>query len=147
MAVEIIDSYYLVISLILTFGFQLFGWALAVAFKTETFYDFFGGLNYSAVALMSLWFKDTYTTRQVVVTSMVVLSRAELAVWRARIPLPSRHSGARVVCERERAALAQEGQRFHPQRWRQHAAAATTVTTSSRDSKVRTMMWITLQRG
>jgi len=79
MAVEIIDSYYLVISLILTFGFQLFGWALAVAFKTETFYDFFGGLNYIAVALMTLWFKDTYTTRQVVVTSMVVLSRAELA--------------------------------------------------------------------
>merc|ERR1711871_434172 len=79
MAVEIIDQYYLTFSLIITVAFQLFGWAVAVWFRTETHYDFFGGLNYIAIALMTLCLKETYTIRQVVVTFMVVLSRAELA--------------------------------------------------------------------
>lgn len=78
MAVEVLDTHYMALCCLFTFGFQLFGWALAVLFKTETFYDFFGGLNFIACALLTLFLKGNYATRQVVVSVLVVASRAWL---------------------------------------------------------------------
>jgi len=79
MSVEILDSSNVAFSAILTIGIQLVGWIFAVAFKTEFHYDFFGGLNFIAVAVITLCFNGAYTTRQVLVTAMVIISRAELA--------------------------------------------------------------------
>ena len=63
MSVEILDSGYVAFSALLTVGMQLFGFVFAVAFSTEVHYDFFGGLNFIAVAALTLIFNGAYTTR------------------------------------------------------------------------------------
>jgi len=73
------DSYYLASSAIITVGLQFIGWAMAVVMKTETFYDLFGGINFIIIALITLLFKDEYSDRQAIVTSLVCVSRAALA--------------------------------------------------------------------
>lgn len=78
MAVEVLDTHYMALSCLLTFALQLVGWAIAVIMKTETFYDFFGALNFVACGLLTLFLKGTYAKRQIVVTTLVCVSRAWL---------------------------------------------------------------------
>lgn len=63
---------------IVDFGIQIVGWALAVALKSEKFYDFLGTIAYLAVALDSLSYGGFYYTRQLVMTTMV-------CVWTLRL--------------------------------------------------------------
>jgi steroid 5-alpha reductase family enzyme len=63
---------------IVDFGIQTIGWALAVALKSEKFYDFLGSVAYLAVALGSLSYGGFYYTRQLVMTTMV-------CVWTLRL--------------------------------------------------------------
>ncbi|KAG7673380.1 hypothetical protein KSW81_006594 [Nannochloris sp. 'desiccata'] len=63
---------------IVDFGIQIVGWALAVALKSEKFYDFLGTIAYLAVALGSLSYGGFYYTRQLVMTTMV-------CVWTLRL--------------------------------------------------------------
>jgi len=94
MAVEFLDSHYIALSAIVTVVFQLVGWAIAVAAKTEVHYDFFGGLNYILLALLTLFFSGTFYCRQIVLTTAVCLSRGELAGFLA-FRVCSRKSDAR----------------------------------------------------
>jgi steroid 5-alpha reductase family enzyme len=68
----------LVGAFIVDFGIQIAGWALAVALKSEKFYDLLGTVAYLAVALGSLAYGGFYYTRQVVMTTMV-------CVWTLRL--------------------------------------------------------------
>ena len=63
---------------IVDFGIQILGWALAVALKSEKFYDLLGTVAYLAVALGSLSYGGFYYSRQVVMTTMV-------CVWTLRL--------------------------------------------------------------
>lgn len=83
MAVEVLDSHYLALMCIITVVFQLLGWVVSVALRTEAHFDFLGGLNYILVALLSLFLKGSYTARQLAATAVVVSSRAELAAFLA----------------------------------------------------------------
>jgi len=77
--VQLLDDYYFLSSFIFTVVFQLLGWGIAVAFKTETFYDFFGGVNFIVVAIATLCLQGDYAVRQVIVTGLLTISRGELA--------------------------------------------------------------------
>merc|ERR1712070_568702 len=79
MSIEFLDSHYLALAAILSLVIQLIGWVIAVCARTETHYDFFGGINFIAVAVVTMCLKGTYSTREVCVTGLVCLSRAELA--------------------------------------------------------------------
>uniref|UniRef100_A0A6U3T666 Steroid 5-alpha reductase C-terminal domain-containing protein n=2 Tax=Ditylum brightwellii TaxID=49249 RepID=A0A6U3T666_9STRA len=79
------------ISVAVTFGIQLTGFAVAYLLQTETFYDILGGLNYLALAVWSasgqksdLQFHDD--PRKIAMTAVFVCSRSWLLLflaWRA----------------------------------------------------------------
>jgi len=59
-------------TLVVDMGIQWFGWALAALLKTEKFYDLFGSLTFIALSLQSLLSNESFASRQVILTSMVI---------------------------------------------------------------------------
>eukprot|EP00043_Microstomoeca_roanoka_P029578 m.22402 g.22402 ORF g.22402 m.22402 type:complete len:308 (+) comp9293_c0_seq2:179-1102(+) len=74
------DTHFLGLTAIVTVGMQLVFFAIAYAFKFDKVTDFAGGTNFVLLALLTLGLGGTYTTRQILVTTFVVVSRLELAI-------------------------------------------------------------------
>ncbi|KAJ6504822.1 DUF1295-domain-containing protein [Mycena vitilis] len=78
MPVYALDSYYLLLTLLITTGYQLSGFFIAYTFQFDKITDFTGGSNFFILALVTLLAGGTFHTRNVVTSIMVM-------VWAVRI--------------------------------------------------------------
>ncbi|KDQ06856.1 hypothetical protein BOTBODRAFT_192793 [Botryobasidium botryosum FD-172 SS1] len=78
MATHVLDPYYLAITLLVTVGYQLSGFAIAWTFKFDKVTDFTGGSNFFVLSLLTLLLGNTFHTRNIVASVLVM-------VWGARI--------------------------------------------------------------
>ncbi|KAJ7132051.1 DUF1295-domain-containing protein [Mycena epipterygia] len=78
MPVYALDSYYLGLTLLVTTAYQLLGFAIAYTFQVDKITDLTGGSNFFILALLTLLAGDTFHTRNVV-TSILVM------IWAVRI--------------------------------------------------------------
>jgi steroid 5-alpha reductase family enzyme len=72
-------GYYLLVNLILTVGYQYLAFISAAIFKSEKLFDFAGGTNFMAVAIVTLVLEGSYNTRSLFAVIIVCFSRAYLA--------------------------------------------------------------------
>eukprot|EP00045_Choanoeca_perplexa_P003048 m.28431 g.28431 ORF g.28431 m.28431 type:complete len:335 (+) comp11836_c0_seq1:172-1176(+) len=75
------DDHYLLLTAVITIGFQLVFFAIAFTFKFDKVTDFAGGLNFALLGLLTLGLGDTYYTRQCILTALLVASRLYLAIF------------------------------------------------------------------
>eukprot|EP00184_Porphyridium_aerugineum_P008483 CAMPEP_0184692736 /NCGR_PEP_ID=MMETSP0313-20130426/1081_1 /TAXON_ID=2792 /ORGANISM="Porphyridium aerugineum, Strain SAG 1380-2" /LENGTH=340 /DNA_ID=CAMNT_0027150585 /DNA_START=135 /DNA_END=1157 /DNA_ORIENTATION=- len=80
-AVEVLDPYYLGITILITLGYQLIGFLISITLKTEKFFDWFGGTNFEWLALITLLFHKTYYVRQIVISTMVMVWGVRLSTF------------------------------------------------------------------
>ncbi|KAJ7746944.1 DUF1295-domain-containing protein [Mycena maculata] len=78
MPVHVLDSYYLGLTLLVTTGYQLLGFAIAYTFQFDKITDLTGGSNFFILALLTLLAGGTFHARNVV-TSVLVM------IWAVRI--------------------------------------------------------------
>ncbi|KAF9523049.1 hypothetical protein CPB83DRAFT_65255 [Crepidotus variabilis] len=76
--VRALDRYYLALTWLVTVGYQLLGFAIAWTFRFDKVTDFTGGSNFFLLALLTLLCGNTFFTRNIVATVLVM-------VWAARI--------------------------------------------------------------
>merc|ERR1712166_1123288 len=79
MSVDLLDDRYFLINLILTVTMQMLGFAVSALCKSEQLFDFIGGLNFIACAVMTMVLKDSYDDRTIAIVTVVVASRLYLA--------------------------------------------------------------------
>ncbi|KII85769.1 hypothetical protein PLICRDRAFT_165186 [Plicaturopsis crispa FD-325 SS-3] len=77
--VHALDSHYLAITLLVTVGYQLLGFAIAWAFQFDKITDFTGGSNFFILALLTLIMGNTFYTRNIVASVFVMVWAARLA--------------------------------------------------------------------
>ncbi|KAG5724178.1 hypothetical protein E4T56_gene6126, partial [Termitomyces sp. T112] len=73
-----IDRFYLALTLLVTIGYQLLGFAIAWTFRFDKITDFTGGSNFFLLALLTLLIGDTFHVRNIVASVLVM-------VWAVRI--------------------------------------------------------------
>jgi steroid 5-alpha reductase family enzyme len=73
--------FYVVIALAITVVFQLLCFLVAATCKFDLLTDFAGSTNFMALALISLCVRGVFSTRQIVLTAIVVAIRLELALF------------------------------------------------------------------
>jgi len=78
MTVFVLDHYYLLVTLLVTVGYQLLGFFIAWTLQFDKITDFTGGSNFFIVALVTLLFGNTFYTRNIVATIFQL-------VWALRI--------------------------------------------------------------
>lgn len=71
----------LVGTLVVDFAIQFVGWVVASALKTEKFYDALGSVAYLTVAIGSLAVGNTFFTRQILMTCLVVAWTVRLGTF------------------------------------------------------------------
>ncbi|KAI0090918.1 hypothetical protein BDY19DRAFT_886174 [Irpex rosettiformis] len=76
---QVLDKYYLSITLLVTVGYQLLGFAIAWTFQFDKITDFTGGSNFFILALMTLLMGNTYHARNIVTSVFVMVWAARLA--------------------------------------------------------------------
>ncbi|KIJ63475.1 hypothetical protein HYDPIDRAFT_40904 [Hydnomerulius pinastri MD-312] len=76
--IVVLDQYYLAITLLVTIGYQLLGFAIAWTFKFDKITDFTGGSNFLILALMTLLLGQNFCGRNVAASYFVM-------VWAARL--------------------------------------------------------------
>ncbi|KAF8972611.1 DUF1295-domain-containing protein [Flammula alnicola] len=76
--VHALDQYYLALTLLVTIGYQLSGFAIAWTLQFDKITDFTGGSNFFFLALLTLLAGNTYHTRNIVASVLVM-------VWAVRI--------------------------------------------------------------
>ncbi|KAF8952417.1 hypothetical protein BDZ97DRAFT_1909289 [Flammula alnicola] len=76
--VHALDRYYLALTLLVTVGYQLSGFAIAWTLQFDKITDFTGGSNFFFLALLTLLAGNTYHTRNIVASVLVM-------VWAVRI--------------------------------------------------------------
>lgn len=76
---NVLDRFYLSITLLITVGWQLLGFALAWTFQFDKLTDFTGGSNFFILALITLLAGQTFHARNVVVGVFVMVWAARLA--------------------------------------------------------------------
>ncbi|KAI1374291.1 DUF1295-domain-containing protein [Hypoxylon crocopeplum] len=69
---HILDNYYLILTLLVTVGYQLLFFAVAYSFKFDKLTDFAGGTNFAVLAILTLALSGTPDVRQVVATAFLV---------------------------------------------------------------------------
>jgi len=79
MSVDLLDDRYFLINLILTVTMQMLGFVVSALCKSEQLFDFIGGLNFIACAVMTMVLKDSYDGRTVAIVTVVISSRLYLA--------------------------------------------------------------------
>jgi len=79
MTVDVLDERYFLINLLLTVGLQMVGFGISAATKSEKLFDLFGGLNFIAVAIMTMALQGSYNHRAIACVTIVCVSRAWLA--------------------------------------------------------------------
>ncbi|EPQ56428.1 DUF1295-domain-containing protein [Gloeophyllum trabeum ATCC 11539] len=77
--VQVLDRYYLAITLLVTVGYQMLGFAIAWTFQFDKITDFTGGSNFFWLALMTLLFARTGDARNIVASVLVMVWAARLA--------------------------------------------------------------------
>ncbi|KAG8926571.1 hypothetical protein FRC02_008796 [Tulasnella sp. 418] len=73
MTVHVLDKYYLSITLLVTIGYQLAGFAIAWTFKFDKITDFTGGSNFFVLALLTLLLGNTFHARNIVASVLVMI--------------------------------------------------------------------------
>lgn len=81
MVVYAFDEYYLGVTAVITVGYQAVAFLLMLAFGDETINDFAGGSNFLILALVTLNFGGTYYARNIVVSILVMIWAARLAIF------------------------------------------------------------------
>ncbi|KAF8159750.1 hypothetical protein B0H34DRAFT_704665 [Crassisporium funariophilum] len=76
--VHALDRYYLALTLLVTVGYQLLGFAIAWTLQFDKITDFTGGSNFFLLALLTLLCGNTYHARNIVASILVM-------VWAVRI--------------------------------------------------------------
>ncbi|KAI0642565.1 hypothetical protein C8Q79DRAFT_982712 [Trametes meyenii] len=76
--VDVLDRYYLAITLLVTMAYQLSGFAIAWTFQFDKITDFTGGSNFFLLALLTLLLGQEFSPRNVVASVF-------LMVWAVRI--------------------------------------------------------------
>lgn len=71
--VHVLDDYYLAITLLITIGYQLIGFAIAFTFKFDKLTDFMGGTNFVWLAIITLAFSGTTNARNIVTSVFMML--------------------------------------------------------------------------
>lgn len=78
MTVYVLDHFYLLITLLITVGYQLTGFFIAWVLQFDKITDFTGGSNFFLLAIITLTFGGTYNTRNIVATVFQL-------IWATRI--------------------------------------------------------------
>ncbi|KAJ8515727.1 hypothetical protein ONZ45_g6877 [Pleurotus djamor] len=73
-----LDHYYLALTVLVTIGYQLLGFAIAWTFQFDKITDFTGGSNFFILALLTLLVGNTFHTRNVIASVFVM-------IWATRI--------------------------------------------------------------
>ncbi|KAI0716425.1 hypothetical protein C8Q76DRAFT_724176 [Earliella scabrosa] len=76
---NVLDKYYLAITLLVTVGYQLSGFAIAWTFQFDKITDFTGGSNFFILALLTLLLGQEFDARNVVTSVFVMVWAARLA--------------------------------------------------------------------
>ncbi|EKM81967.1 hypothetical protein AGABI1DRAFT_70541 [Agaricus bisporus var. burnettii JB137-S8] len=76
--VHALDRFYLLLTFLVTVGWQLSGFAIAYTLKVDKITDFTGGSNFFVLALLSLLIGNTFYARNIVASALVM-------VWAVRI--------------------------------------------------------------
>lgn len=79
MVANVLDRYYLAITLLVTIGWQLLGFAIAWTLQFDKITDFTGGSNFFLLALLTLLMGGTYGARNIVASVLVMIWAARLA--------------------------------------------------------------------
>ncbi|KAK1926429.1 hypothetical protein DB88DRAFT_481789 [Papiliotrema laurentii] len=79
--IQIIDKYNLVITFLVTLGWQMLGFAIAWTFKFDKVTDFTGGSNFFILAMITFFANHTYYTRNAVVSALFMAWAARLALF------------------------------------------------------------------
>ncbi|RPD55989.1 DUF1295-domain-containing protein [Lentinus tigrinus ALCF2SS1-6] len=77
--VNVLDKYYLAITLLVTVGYQLTGFAIAWTFQFDKITDFTGGSNFFILALLTLLLGQEFNIRNVLASVFVMVWAARLA--------------------------------------------------------------------
>ena len=77
----VLDEYYYALSALVTIGMQLAFFAVAYGCKFDLVTDFAGSTNFILLAVMTLCLGNEYSTRHIVLTALVCVSRAYLALF------------------------------------------------------------------
>ncbi|KAI0720765.1 hypothetical protein C8T65DRAFT_632746 [Cerioporus squamosus] len=76
---NVLDGYYLAITLLVTVGYQLTGFAIAWTFQFDKITDFTGGSNFFILALLTLLLGQEFAARNVVASVFVMVWATRLA--------------------------------------------------------------------
>ncbi|CCO30430.1 hypothetical protein BN14_04459 [Rhizoctonia solani AG-1 IB] len=79
MAVDALDKYYLALTVLVTIGYQLLGFAIAWTFQFDKITDFTGGSNFFLLAILTLCVNGIYHARNIVATVFVLVWATRLA--------------------------------------------------------------------
>ncbi|KZS94436.1 DUF1295-domain-containing protein [Sistotremastrum niveocremeum HHB9708] len=77
--VHVLDKYYLAITLLVTVGYQLSGFAIAWTLQFDKITDFTGGSNFFLLALLTLLIGQTFYARNIVASVLVMIWATRLA--------------------------------------------------------------------
>ncbi|KAI8976693.1 DUF1295-domain-containing protein [Trametes punicea] len=77
--VGVLDRYYLAITLLVTIGYQLLGFAIAWTFQFDKITDFTGGSNFFILALLTLLMGQEFNARNIVTSVFVMAWATRLA--------------------------------------------------------------------
>lgn len=78
-AVQVLDDYYLAITLLITIAYQLFFFSIAFSFKFDKLTDFAGGTNFIVLAIITLAFSAARDNARNIVVSVFIM------LWGARL--------------------------------------------------------------
>jgi len=76
---NVLDGYYLAITLLITVAYQLIGFTIAFTFKFDKLTDFMGGTNFVWLAIITLSMSGTTNARQIVTSIFIMLWAARLS--------------------------------------------------------------------
>ncbi|CAF1223946.1 unnamed protein product [Rotaria sp. Silwood1] len=81
MVVYALDEYYLGVTAVITVGYQALAFLIMLIFGDETINDFAGGSNFLILALVTLNLGGTYYARNIIVSVLVMVWAARLAIF------------------------------------------------------------------
>lgn len=77
--VHVLDKYYLLITFLITVGYQLVGFAIAWTLQFDKITDFTGGSNFFILALVTLCMGNTFYARNIVASVLLMVWATRLA--------------------------------------------------------------------
>ncbi|KAF9054321.1 hypothetical protein BJ165DRAFT_1337417 [Panaeolus papilionaceus] len=77
--VEALDKYYLSLTLLVTVGYQMMGFAIAWTLQFDKITDFTGGSNFFLLALLTLLIGNTFHARNIIASVLVMVWATRLA--------------------------------------------------------------------